>query len=293
MQRFNQGYLLIMGAATMWGSIGLFAKFLYQAGWETNEVVFFRALIGFLLTLIWWKFFTEGKKVERKHLPYMALYGLVSVALFYMLYFYAIKELPIAIAAVLLYTAPIWVNLLARVLYKEALTVPKLLALSLSLVGVAFVTGFLGTPIEGLSTWGLLAGLGAAIAYGLYGIIGKKALEFYPPSTVLVYALGFGSLFLFLAMPPTKVLVLDFSGEILKYVLISGIIGTFLPYVFFTTGLTYVPVSNASIVAMIEPVIAAIAAYLVLGEALTALQIGGAVLVLTGAALAQKSNKTT
>jgi len=283
-----RGYLLVALAAVLWGTLGIFARLLYRLGYEPQVVVFFRASIAFAGFFFW--VLLEDRRLFRitlRDIPFFALYGFVSITLFYTVYFYTLKITPVAVATILLYTAPIFVNLLAWIFLGERLTPGKLRALALAVLGIFFI---IQTPAG--SGWGfnwlsLAGGLASAITYGLYSIFGKKALVRYDPMTILVYTLGFGSLFLGLLLGPQRLVSLHLTPESWRLLLAVGVIPTLLSFWAYTRGLQLVEAGRASIVATLEPVAATVFAIIFLGEGLSVWQVIGGLLVIGGAVSAQ------
>lgn len=296
------GYLYVLAAAVLWGTLGIWARLAYEGNARPNDVVFFRALIAFLVAL--WAVRGKGDllRAARSRALLLAAYGTVSVGLFYLSYFWAVRLLPVAVAAVLLYTAPVFVALMARLFLGEALTAPRLVALVVALAGVALISGLGGGtgaaagpgadggggPAPAVPPLGLLAGLLAGFTYATYTIFGKIAVRDLDPDAVVVYTLGVGSAILFLALPPQRLLALDLAPAVWAVLVVVGVGPTYLAYRLYTHGLRLIPASTAAIVAMVEPVVAAVLGWLLLREALTASQVAGGLLVLLGAVLARE-----
>ena len=290
-----QGVLFVLAAATLWGTLGIWARLAYGGGARPNDVVFFRALIAFAAAA--WVARRKGaalRAAARQRLGLLAAYGVLSVGLFYLSYFWAVRLLPVAVAAVLLYTAPAFVAVLARLFLGEPLTGRRSAALVVAMAGVVLVSG-LGPGGSGaaraalpaaLPPAGVLAGLLAGFTYATYSIFGKVAVRDLDPDVVVVYTLGIGSLVLLGALPPGRLLALDFAPAVWPVLVLLGLVPTYLAYRLYTAGLQWVPASTAAIAATVEPVVAALLGWLVLGETLTGAQLLGAGLVLAGAALA-------
>jgi drug/metabolite transporter (DMT)-like permease len=276
------GYAGVAGAAVMWGTIGLAARQLFAIGLTPLEAAVWRAAAAFALlgalTLLTNR---AALRVALPDLPLFAAYGAVSVAGYMVIYFAAIAATTVATAAMLLYTAPAWVVILARLFLGERLTPMKGAAVALACAGCALVVGALGPAGMRLTPAGLLAGLGAGLTYALYSIFGKRALRGYSPLTTVVYALGFGSLFLLAfarGLPPVPT-----GGAAPLLYLIVG--PTTTAYLLYITGLRWIEAGRASVIATIEPLVAATGGSLILHEPFGPTQWLGAALVLTGVVL--------
>lgn len=281
------GYLAVALAGTMWGSLGVWAKLLFALGLAPGPAVTLRAVIGFIfLAAGLYIARPQALKVDRSDLPFLAFFGFGAVTAFYLLYFTTISLTTIGTAAVLLYTAPAFVNILARLIFNEPLTSTKLVALGLSWGGIFLVIGAYQPAALQVTPLAVVTGLGSGFTYALYTILSKRLLRTYSHWTVLFYGLGFGALFLAVLQAPA-VLSSNLGIPALWPPLLIVSLVTVVAYAFYTWGISRVPVGRASIVAMVEPVAAGLLGFIVLGERLEPAQLLGAVLVLGGAALAQ------
>lgn len=279
-----RGYAQVTAAALLWGTIGLAARRIFASGLTPFDAATWRATGAFALLMVFCLLVNRGAlRVSWRDLPLLAAYGAVSVAGFMTVYFTAIDLTTVATAAVLLYTAPAWVVVLARVFFGEPVTPTKAAAVVSTFVGCVLVIGAVGPGAVRLAPAGLLAGLGAGLTYALYSIFGKTALRRLSPLTTVLYTLGFGGLFLAAisgGLPP-----LPREGVLpVAYV---AVFPTAIAYVLYIGGLRWVEAGRASVVATLEPVVAALSGALVLREAFGALQWVGAALVIAGVALVQ------
>ncbi|MGQ0550996.1 MAG: DMT family transporter [Armatimonadota bacterium] len=264
--------------------MGVAARAVFAAGLTPLQAATWRAAGACAILLVYCLATNRAAlRVASRDLVLFAAYGAVSVAGFMAVYLTAIERTTIATAAILLYTAPAWVVVLARVLFRESLTSMKLLAVVLTFAGSALVAGGIGADTLRLDPIGVLAGLGAGLTYALYSIFGKMALRRYSPLTTVVYSLGFGALFLLLVSGLQPV-----ARESLPALAYLIVIPTVAAYLLYAAGLRRVEAGRASIVATIEPVVAALAGTAVLREPFALIQWVGAALVLSGVVMAQR-----
>ena len=183
-------YLNILLAAVLWGVIGLWNRALLAAGLSPTSIVLVRNLGGcLLLAAIFAVRDRSVFAVKKEHLKYFFGTGVVSILLFTCCYFSCQKLCSLAVASILLYTAPSFVVLLSAVLWREPVTAKKLAALALTLVGCALVCGAFAGDVS-ISAGGLLLGLGAGFFYALYSVFGRYALAHYDSMTVTVWSSG-------------------------------------------------------------------------------------------------------
>jgi drug/metabolite transporter (DMT)-like permease len=209
--------------------------------------------------------------------------GSIGIGVFHVLWNLSVLMNGAAIATVLQYNAPVIVAIAARLLWQESLTWQKLLAISLALTGTLLIALPSATGIQ-ITTVGLSIGLASAAANSLFSLVGKRLTGSYSPWTVMTYVFGFGALTLlplalFTGTPwtLTPLVLLSFAGFIF-FPTLGG-------FGLYTVGLQKLPASVAAIIATTEVPLAAIVAYLVLGERLDALQWVGTLLVMFGVAL--------
>lgn len=281
----SRGYLYVALAACLWATLGLFFHILHdQFGLSALTVAFLRASVAaivlFCFILVTKR---DALKISLHDIPFFAFYGLCGVAAFYFFYIQAVIQTSVTTAVVLLYTAPMFVSIMAWRFWKEAMTVRKVIAIALAFIGCALIArayDFDGLQLNGV---GLLLGLGAGFTYALYTIFSKFALAKHSSLNALVYALLFGTLFLAPLQFGENFTVLVQQPVAWVFVFALAIGPTLGALALYNAGLTRVPASNASLVATLEPVIASVLAFVVLGERLELAQIAGGGLVVGAA----------
>lgn len=268
------GYVFVLVAATLWGLLGSFSKLAFQEGITPLEVAFWRAAIGSVLFGAHALLLRQAK-VARRDLIAVLGFGLLGISVFYAAYQFAVQSGGAALAAVLLYTAPALVALLAWLLLHERMTPGKLAALGLTLLGVAAIS-LQGGEVH-LSAAALLWGMLSAFTYALYYIFGKLYLSRYSTPTIFLYALPVGALGLFpLVQFEAKSLL---AWGALLFIASLATYGANLAYY---AGLRRLEATRAAVVATFEPVVAAGVAFAWWGERFGPLGYVGAGLVLLG-----------
>src|SRR3712207_5173126 len=283
------GALAVAVAASIWGTLGLFAKILYAQGVSFEALVAVRASVGWL-AVICFLLMRQGARslrVERWDLALLLPLGLVGIGTFYLLYFYTIRESTIGTAAILLYSAPAFVVVLAWLFLREPLNAAKVLALALTVGGIFLVAGAYDPATLEVSPKVLITGLLSGLTYGLYAIFGRPLTEHLSPAVILSYALAFGSALLLVAALPTLETLAGLPASSYALLLMLAVVHTTLAFALYTFGIRHLGAGRAAIVATVEPVVAGVLGVTLLGEELSALKVLGALLVLAGAALAQ------
>jgi drug/metabolite transporter, DME family len=283
------GALAVAAAASLWGTLGFFAKILYAQGVSFESLVAVRASVGWL-AVVSFLLATQGAqslRVSRQDLAFLLPLGLVGIGAFYLFYFYTVRESTVGTAAILLYSAPAFVVVLAWLFLREPLNALKVFALLLTVGGIFLVAGAYDPANLEVSPKILLTGLLSGLTYGLYAIFGRPLAGHLSPAVILSYALAFGSVLLIAAALPTLDTLAGLPAGSYALLLMLSVVHTTLAFALYTFGIRHLGAGRAAIVATIEPVVAGILGVTLLNEELTALKVLGALLVLAGAALAQ------
>lgn len=274
--------LSILAGAALWGIIGIWNRNLMAAGLSPTSIVVVRNFGGMvLLAVIFALRDRRVFQVRREHLKYFFGTGVLSVVLFTCCYFTCQQLCSLAVASILLYTAPSIVVILSAILWREPITRRKLLALALTLVGCALVCGVFAGDLT-VTLPGILLGLGAGFFYALYSVFGRYALAHYDSMTVTVWTFLFAGPASLVLLRPRE-MAAAFARPA-SWLLAVGLVvlSTVLPYLLYTRGLSQVEAGRASIMASLEPVVAALTGVAVFGEPMGLTTAGGIVCVLAG-----------
>ncbi len=287
------GYLFIFAAALCWGFLGVFARIAMSEGVEPLEVAFWRAIVGGLILLFHAFCIKDIKLHSTKDLRTIVLFGIFSMALFFVAYQYAIKDGGVALASVLLYTAPVWVALFSRVLYGIALTKVSVIAIFLALSGVCLIS-FSSTVNEtasqvesSLPFFGIFFGLLSGFLYATHYIVTAKYLRFYSAFTFY----GYSSIIAALCILPFTSVSLNYSISGFFALLGTAFVSTYLAYWAYCEGIKRLHATKASVVANLEPVVATVAAWAIWNESFSLFGWFGVILILCTVFLLLYSDK--
>lgn len=284
-QHSARGYFLVVVAAMLWGTLGLFFRALHNDyGLSALTLAFLRASISFVIVFSVLALTRRDLlRLTRRSVTLFAVYGLIGIATFYFVYAQAIITTSITTAVVLLYTAPAFVALMAWRVWGEPLTARKLTAIGLAFVGCALVARAYDPAQLSWNVVGVLFGLGAGVTYALFTVFSKSGLRQFSLWTLMTYELLFGALFLLPLQNAQELSILTRQPIVWIFLLGLALGPTLGAIASFSLGLRDLPASNVSIVATIEPVVASVLAFVILGERLEPMQMVGGVLVMAGA----------
>lgn len=286
-----QGILLVILATTFWGTSGIFISLTVQ-NWDMSAVslAFWRDVSTFLCLLVGLAVFRPKLlRVKRRDLPWLLAMGAISIGFFHVLWNTSVLLIGASVSTVIQSNAPVFVTVMAWIIFKEPLTSRKIIAVALSVVGTVLISGILGMSDIKFSNLGLLASLLSAIFYGSFSLFGKKLTGDYNPWTILLYIFGFATLTLlpFQIYNPSP---FPYQAPALFYFAGLILIATVTGFALYTTALSFLQASIAAITATSEIVFASVYAYFILSERMDGWQILGAILVVSGVVLVSIPN---
>jgi drug/metabolite transporter (DMT)-like permease len=272
------GFFYVLLAGIGFGFIGIFSRIAFRSGMSVGELLTWRFACASLILWIALLFINPKLlKPNPKQILVSIALGMFGYAIFSTLYFKAIEGISVPLAALLLYTFPIFVNLVGHFFFSEKMTRLQSISLFLSCIGLGIL---LWGPIVVNSKIAVLYGLGSGITYAIYVLISGRVQKNIHPLSSSVYVITAATFGLFLFHQPNLHQVTQLTTTQLTCVVGLAIVSTIGPLTFFLAGLQRLPTGQASITAMIEPVVAAMAAGLILGENLTHFQMLGAGVIL-------------
>ncbi len=281
----NKGYMMILAAGALWGTIGLFSTLLNNLGMDPAAVAFYRLLSASLLLIPLLLLKGPGLRlfrISKRGLLSCALIGFISQALYNLCYMQAIRLGGMGTAAVLLYTSPVFVAVLSRIFFKEPLGRRKLFAIAVNILGCLLTVT--GSDFSGLSLAGsgVVLGLLAGLTYGTMHVFSRIDAYEEEPFTYSFYELALGALCLcFLVRPYRAELAAPFSPQIVMVLLGFGLIPSLVAYVIYFRGLNRCKeTSLVPVLASVETVAAALIGLAIFGQPLDASKIAGMILVL-------------
>lgn len=273
--------LLVMFAGLQWGLAGGLASLLMREGWAPEVLSFWRCLVGLICMVIWLG--VETMRGERLMAPPRMMAWAVVAGLGvtgnFTFYFISISEGSVAVAVTLMYSAPVMVYLLAFLTGVERVTGVKLLIIALVMAGIVLLTGVYKADPEGVTLIGVAAGLLAGLSYAAF-IFGFKSASVHgsAPSALSV-AFLVSTLALLPLIDRGQAASVPLSPDFV-WIGLLGLLGAGLSFWLYFYGLRRVVPTTASIVAMIEPVTAALFGVLVLHDRLAAVETAGMVIIL-------------
>ena len=301
--QFRLGLLFATASALSFGIAGPLAKALMVAGWSPTAAVTARLAGGALVLVIAATLVKpDWLSQARAHAGTVVGYGLIPVAGAQLCYYNAVAHLSVGVALLLEFTSPVLVIAWVWITTKRRPAGRTLVGVALAIVGITLVLDVLnGAHVDAVGVaWGLGAAL-CAVCYfmmsdavtadgsGLHAI--TLAAGGLVVATVAVAALGVSGVM------PVRFTANDavVAGVTLPWVvpvLLLGVIATAIAYTLGIGGIARLRPSFASLVGLAEVLFAVLAAWLMLGEKMTAIQVVGGVVVLAGLTLARQGDRS-
>ena len=276
------GTLLVALAALCWGLAGGVGGMLVNHGWDPLIVAFYRGAIGLIFVAIWLATRRQESGMSDYRLWGWSLLAGLGVAGNFGFYFTSIEHGSIAVAATLMYCAPVFVYLASFASGLEKPTAMKWAAMPLVMLGIVLLTQVDEVGARSVSATSVGAGLLSGLCYAVFIFSFKSASSRGSPQAILTIAFAaVATIICVLFWPEQSDSFFNAMGTADWPLFVAlGIFGAGLSFAVYIAGLKYTPPAIASIVAMLEPVTATLFGVLVLREGLDGSQISGMVLIL-------------
>jgi drug/metabolite transporter (DMT)-like permease len=295
------GYAMALGAGTLFAINGTVSKVILESGISSLRLTQVRstgALIGLALIILATR--PQDLRTNRRELLYLAVFGVFGVALVQLFYFLAIHRLEIGVSLLIQYLGPLLVALFAFFVLKEHVRGRLWIALALALGGLTLVVDLWhGVTLDGL---GIAWSLCSAVTFAGYMLFAERAVGRRDPVSLLCWGFLFAAIFWAIAQPwwsfpfdvPGRSVSLlghlsDRHLPVWALMAWMVVLGTIVPFFLIVGSMRHITATRAGITAMVEPVVASLAAWGWLGETLGATQLVGGAIVLAGIVLAQSA----
>ncbi len=286
--------LCIVTAGCLWGLMGFFVRRFNEYGIDSLTIVFLRAFFTAVITAIGILIYKkELIRIKLRDIWIFAGSGLLSIVFFNYCYFSAVSVMSLSVAAILLYTSPVFVMLLSAVIFKERVTARKIAAMVISIIGLSLVTGIFEGGAS-VTVTGILFGIGSAFGYALYSIFTRLAINRgYHPFTITCWSFIWAAVFsAFTVNYDACFKMIETDIAMLPFTVLFAITVTVLPYILYSLGLTGTENGKAAVLASAEPVAATVYGALFFGEIPSLIGIIGIVTVIAAILISGSTDRT-
>jgi drug/metabolite transporter, DME family len=292
MSRLSKGYLIAIIGITLWSTTGILISILItQYQMPALVLAFWRNLLV-CVALIPALFLIRRQllHINSTQIGFFAFYGFI-LAIFNSIWVLSVQANGAAVATVLAYSSAGFTAILAFWIFKEALGLPKIIAIILSLGGCLLVSEAYSSAMWNLNPMGVITGLLSGLFFAGYSLMGKEAAQRnINPWASMLFSFAFATLFMLLFnLLPFLPGSAGSVSALMSHMPVSGwlvlVILSFIPTVLgfglYNTSMFYLPASTANLLATMEPVMTAIEAYFLLDEHLTMIQVFGSLLIIS------------
>lgn len=261
------------------GTIGIFVRYIAM---PSSIIALVRGAVGaaFLLLFLYCRHLPLNKAALKAHWLPLVLSGII-MSFNWIALFESYNYTTVATATLCYYMAPVFVTLASPVLFREKLTVRKLLCVLGALCGMVFVSGVPQTGLPGASELkGIALALCSAVLYAGVILINKYLAD-VPTRDRTILQLATAAAI----MVPYSLLTVDFSAVTVTLLgavllLVVGVFHTGWCYALYFGSMSYLSAQTVALFSYIDPIVAIFLSALLLKEPLTWSGILGAVLVL-------------
>jgi drug/metabolite transporter (DMT)-like permease len=270
-----KGFIFILIASVLWGFAGALAKVIFHQSVSPLELTAVRSLIATVILFLLLLTLRKPLRVTEQSIKFLLIQGILLSAVNFTFY-YSISKTSVAIAIMLEYTAPIFVIIHDSFTKKYRINSKIMGIVVASIFSCFLLVGAYNINLLKTNYLGISVGFLCAISFAAYNIWGKLGHSLNINTwTMTFYSFLLSSIFWLFFFSPLELLSGKYTFSLWAYFVFIGIFATVLPYWLYLEGLKYINAFPATIIGMLDPVSAAIAAFILLGETLEPLQIIG------------------
>jgi len=299
----HRAEFFLITAALCFAVGGVAAKVLREADLDAFRLTQIRitsaALILLIIALI------KGKKqlaVKRSEIKDLVLFGVIGIAVVNSFYYFALKYLYVSVALIIEFTAPIWIALYLRFVKKKNISRTAWVGIFCAFSGLVLISQvWTGKSLHPL---GVIFAILDALALAYYFLTADRLGQKRSSLSLTTWGMGVAAIFWAIALPwwnfPFEFLTQTFSlsGELSRFsapgwalILWIVVTATVIPYLLTVAAIKELSAGTSSVIAMLEPILAGVIAWILLDEAFTNIQLFGCAVVLFGIYLADKARQ--
>ena len=272
--------LFVALSAASFGFLGVPVRFLHDNGFAPLDITAVRLFVTTIALVIVALVVDRGLfKVRKRDLLFFILFGFFKLMSDVTL-FRAQVTIDLSLSTLLQMTAPYYVLVISLFLFRERITLMKILAMLVAFIGCIFVTGVITGGMHSLDFVGVASALISGLFFGLYTIGCKLGSDKgYKPVTTMMYTFLFASLMTIPFANDVKVVESFVDVHLIVGVLSLGVLMTLIPFFVSTWGVQKLEASKVSLISVMEVITACIVGYFLFDEEMTVLNIIGMSLV--------------
>lgn len=278
MENNKKTNLIFIASMFIFGTLALFVK---KINLSSGEIALYRAILASLVIGIYLLLTKQSfnKITNYKDLILIIISG-IAMGFNWVFLFQAYNYTSVSIATLSYYFAPIFVTILSPFLFKEKITVKKLICFIMASIGIMLITGVGNLGDNKNNVLGIVFGLIAASLYASVVLLNKSVKTIGGIQRTFIQFISATMILIPYVLLTSGITIIDLSGTGWIYLLIVGIIHTGITYCLYFTTLKDMPGQRASILSYIDPLVAIIISVVILKESISYIQIIGGCLIL-------------
>lgn len=277
MKRTMNPRLMLITSMTVFGTLGIFVR---NIPVSSGELALYRAILAALLIAVF--LLVTKQKIPfaniKREVPLLLASG-VAMGINWILLFEAYKYTTVSVATLSYYFAPVIVTVVCPILFKERLTGKQIVCFVMSTLGLVLITG-IGDIGGGSDFLGILFGLGAAVFYATVILLNKFIKNVEGIHRTFLQFLSAIVILIPYVIMTSGVTLGNLNGLGWANLLIVGLIHTGVTYCMYFSSLKELPGQKAAILSYIDPLVAVLISFTILGESMTVWQVIGGILIL-------------
>lgn len=286
-------YLKLLLTAAFWGG-----TFIAGRAVAKNLDPFSAALLRFTLASVFLLLLTlkvEGRfpRMKREQVIPIVLLGIAGICAYHIFFFAGLKIIDAGRAALIVATTPIFITIFSWFFFREKLNLAKVIGIITSVIGVTIVIsrGNLVEILDGNIGWGELCIFGCVLSWTTYSLIGKAMMAEVSPLVLITYSSVIGTIGLFIPAYFNGVLwnLGNYSTMDWLCIFYLAIFGTVIGLVWYYEGIKNIGPVKAGLFINFVPIFAIVLAFFILGEPITISLLIGAILVIFGVYLVNRT----
>lgn len=285
----TSGYVFVVIAATLWASSGSFSKYLFNTGVITPfDLVQSRiTLASLFLFLILLSTDRSKLRVAPGSAGYFLWLGCVGMATVQFTYLFAISKINVAAAILIQYLAPALIAAYYIASGKGYVNKVTLCAILMSITGCFFVVTGKKLGLGAMDRIGVMSALCSAVSFAFYSVKSEEGMKRYDASTVLFYSLVFAAIAWNVFRFPFSWVKPGMDFRIWCSLFYIAFLGTVVPFLLYFWGIKIIRSARACITGTLEPVVAGLISWVLVGESMDYVQMTGGVIVIMSVILLQ------
>jgi drug/metabolite transporter (DMT)-like permease len=291
----GRGTALSVGSALLFSTSGWLATSVMDVGWTPEQVATARIVLAALIMLPAVALIRRRSlRLRRRQIPLVFAMGLLGVAVVQLCYFIAVSRISVGIAMVLEYLAPVLVALWIRLVRHTHLRGPVWVGIALAVVGLAMLAQvWQGLKLDPI---GFAAGLVSAFCAAGYYLIAERGAAKHDPIGLSAWSMVVAAVLISLVAAPWTLpfhlfghptVIAAVHPPVWLVLALIAVVSTVLAYLTGIVSLKWVSSTVASVLGVLEPLVATITAWVLLGQALDEIQVAGMLVLLGGAVMVQ------